>query len=68
MQYCIVIIKTKTQTATGSAKINNLFIHNLATYDLFKITTQISTIHDGKPFKAYRMLIFHLELEVFIIM
>ena len=38
--------------------------------DPFEITTQIFTTHaevNGESFKAYRMLIFYLELEVFIV-
>ena len=37
----------------------------------FMITTQIFTTHaefNEEPFKAYRMLIFYLQMEIFIVM
>ena len=40
----------------------------LVAYDLFKITQQSFYHTCRESFKAYRMLIFHLELEIYIIM
>ena len=40
------------------------------THDPFEITIQIFTTHaklNGEPFKAYRMLMFYLELDIFIV-
>ena len=59
---------------TGLAEINHLVaIFHLCpyiTHEPFEITIQIFTTHakfNGESFKAYRMLMFYLELDIFIV-